>query len=176
MGSRTFSKLTTQLQRGQEEGAFQVDVLTHPVENPWFAQIRMTGLDFYPDGDSLVVSCWDGDVLESYGSNARRRQTHSASNCQWVISSQAIKIVDDLIYVGCRDQICILHDLNHDGETDFYESFNSDHQVTDHFHEFAMGLCRWITRITSTTQNRPVMPCLRWCRTMELCCESCRGW
>src|SRR5690606_11415 len=27
-----------------------------------------------------------------------------------------------------------------DGETDFYESFNSDHQVTDHFHEFAMGL------------------------------------
>ena len=25
-------------------------------------------------------------------------------------------------------------------ETDFYESFNHDHQVTDHFHEFAMGL------------------------------------
>jgi hypothetical protein len=34
----------------------------------------------------------------------------------------------------------ILHDLNGDGETDFYECFNSDHQVTEHFHEFAMGL------------------------------------
>ena len=33
-----------------------------------------------------------------------------------------------------------LQDLNGDGETDFYESFNHDHQVTDHFHEFAMGL------------------------------------
>jgi hypothetical protein len=33
-----------------------------------------------------------------------------------------------------------LHDLNGDGETDFYECFNSDHQVTEHFHEFAMGL------------------------------------
>ena len=30
--------------------------------------------------------------------------------------------------------------MNGDGETDYYESFNNDHQVTDHFHEFAMGL------------------------------------
>ena len=34
----------------------------------------------------------------------------------------------------------LLHDLNGDGETDFYECFNNDHQVTEHFHEFAMGL------------------------------------
>jgi hypothetical protein len=33
-----------------------------------------------------------------------------------------------------------LRDLNGDGETDHYESLNSDHQVTEHFHEFAMGL------------------------------------
>lgn len=51
-----------------------------------------------------------------------------------------IKVVGGDIYVGCRDQIVVLHDLNGDGETDFYESFNSDHQVTEHFHEFAMGL------------------------------------
>ena len=30
--------------------------------------------------------------------------------------------------------------MNGDGETDFYENFNSDHQVTEHFHEFAMDL------------------------------------
>jgi len=51
-----------------------------------------------------------------------------------------LKIVDDVIYVTCRDQITRLHDLNGDGETDFYESFNNDHQVTEHFHEFAMDL------------------------------------
>ena len=44
------------------------------------------------------------------------------------------------IYVCCRDQIVRLHDLNGDGETDFYENFNNDHQVTEHFHEFAMDL------------------------------------
>jgi hypothetical protein len=42
--------------------------------------------------------------------------------------------------VGCRDQIVVLHDLNGDGETDYYECFNNDHQVTEHFHEFAMDL------------------------------------
>ena len=40
----------------------------------------------------------------------------------------------------CRDQLVRLHDLNNDGEMDWYENFNSDHQVTEHFHEFAMGL------------------------------------
>ncbi len=133
-------KLTTQLVRGEEEGAFQVDVLTHPVENPWFAQIRMTGLDFYPEGDSLVASCWDGDVWKVSGllSDDGKLTWHRIAS--GLFQPLGIKIVDGLIYVGCRDQICILHDLNQDGETDFYESFNSDHQVTDHFHEFAMGL------------------------------------
>ena len=133
-------KLTTLLNHGEQEGAFQVDVLTHPVENPWFAQVRMTGLDFYPDGDSLVVSCWDGDVWKVSGvlSDDGKLTWHRIAS--GLFQPLGVKIVDDLIYVGCRDQICILHDLNGDGETDFYESFNSDHQVTDHFHEFAMGL------------------------------------
>ena len=51
-----------------------------------------------------------------------------------------LKVVAETIYVCCRDQIVRLHDLNGDGETDFYESFNNDHQVTEHFHEFAMDL------------------------------------
>jgi hypothetical protein len=36
--------------------------------------------------------------------------------------------------------IALLHDTNGDRETDYIENFNSDHQVTEHFHEFAMGL------------------------------------
>lgn len=48
--------------------------------------------------------------------------------------------MEEKVYVICRDQLVRLQNLNRDGETDFYENFNSDHQVTDHFHEFAMGL------------------------------------
>jgi hypothetical protein len=44
------------------------------------------------------------------------------------------------VFITCRDQLVRLQDLNNDGEPDFLESFNNDHQVTEHFHEFAMGL------------------------------------
>ena len=53
-----------------------------------------------------------------------------------------VKVVAGEVYVTCRDQLVILRDYNQDGETDFYECFNNDHQVTEHFHEFAMGLQR----------------------------------
>ena len=49
-------------------------------------------------------------------------------------------MVGGKVFVLCRDQIAILRDFNGDGETDFVECFNSDHQVTESFHEFAMDL------------------------------------
>src|SRR5207249_3413518 len=50
------------------------------------------------------------------------------------------KVVDGKIYVLGRDQITRLHDLNGDGEADFYENFNSDCVVTENYHEFALDL------------------------------------
>ena len=51
-----------------------------------------------------------------------------------------MKFRGDDLFITCRDQLARLRDLNGDGETDFFECFNNDHQVTEHFHEFAMGL------------------------------------
>ena len=51
-----------------------------------------------------------------------------------------LKIVDGEIYVMGRDQITHLHDLNGDGEADFYENFNNDVTVAPAFHEFAFDL------------------------------------
>ena len=53
-----------------------------------------------------------------------------------------ILVDNDRLLVTCRDQIVSLGDNNGDGEMDDYRCFNSDHQVTEHFHEFAMGLQR----------------------------------
>lgn len=147
--------LTTEVTHGDDNGPFAVDVLTHPVNNPWLAQMRFTGIDFYPDGDRAVVSAWDGDVWLVRGLAAldRGRSEHSSNNASsskpqlsWqriasgLFQPLGIKIVDGKIFVTCRDQLVILRDLNGDGETDCYECFNNDHQVTEHFHEFAMGL------------------------------------
>ena len=143
--------LTTEVVHGDDSGPFAVDVLTHPVNNPWLAQMRFTGIDFHHDGDSAFVCTWDGDVWLVRGL-AQLRATKSASSGEqktqltWrriasgLFQPLGIKIVDGKIFVTCRDQLVVLHDANGDGETDFYECFNNDHQVTEHFHEFAMGL------------------------------------
>ncbi|GAB5519422.1 MAG: c-type cytochrome [Rhodothermales bacterium] len=132
--------LSTPIISGDDADAYAVDVLTLPQENPWNSRMRPTGIDFLEGGDEAVVSTVDGEVWRLEG------LTQSEGAIRWhriatgLFQPLGIKYHDGAIYVGCRDQIVVLRDLNGDGETDFYESFNSDHQVTEHFHEFAMGL------------------------------------
>ena len=140
-------RVLTEARLGESDGPFAVDVLTRPASNPWLAQVRLTGFDFYPDGDRAAASAWDGDVwLVSGLSGLNERSEAVPPKLTWqriaagLFQPLGVKIVDGQIFVTCRDQITILHDLNGDGETDFYENFNNDHQVTEHFHEFAMGL------------------------------------
>lgn len=133
-------ELKTQPIIGNNNSAYTADVLTHPLNNPWLCQIRLTGFDFYPDGDRAAVSAWDGDVWLVSGMNNPERGLTWKRIASGLFQPLGVKIVENRIYVTCRDQLVILNDLNGDGETDFYENFNNDHQVTEHFHEFAMGL------------------------------------
>lgn len=126
--------------RGNETGPFAVDTLTRPTANPWKSRLRMSGLDFFEDGKALVACCCDGDVWMVKGIGELGEQITWQRIASGLFHPLGIKMVDGRIFVTCRDQIVVLNDLNGDGETDFYECFNNDHQVTDHFHEFAMGL------------------------------------
>ncbi len=133
-------RLTTRAARGNDDGPFAIDVLTPPDANPWNCRMRFSGLDFFKDGDALAACTWDGDVWRVDGLN------DPAGNLTWkrfacgLFQPLGLKIVDGVVHVSCRDQIVALHDRNGDGEADFYENVNSDHQVTEHFHEFAMDL------------------------------------
>jgi putative heme-binding domain-containing protein len=132
--------LRTEAIVGRDDGPLAVDVLTVPDRNPWLCQMRLTGFDFLPGGDGAAVCTWDGDVWLVTGLDQPSRGLTWQRIASGLFQPLGLKIVDGQIYVGCRDQIVRLHDLNGDGETDFYENFNSDHQVTEHFHEFAMGM------------------------------------
>ena len=59
--ARWGQKMTTAMITGAENGPFATDILTAPESNPWLAQTRFTGLDFFADGRMAVCS-WDGDV------------------------------------------------------------------------------------------------------------------
>lgn len=130
--------LTTELQSGDESGAFAVDTLLAPQNNPWLALTRFTGLDFMPDG-RMAVCTWDGDVWLLKIAEEEKK-IHWKRIASGMFQPLGLKVVSGQIYVTCRDQLTRLHDLNGDEEIDYYECFNNDHQVTEHFHEFAMGL------------------------------------
>ncbi len=125
---------------GKNDGPFTVDTLALPEKNPWNAQLRLTGFDFYPDGKRMAVCSWDGDVWTVSGLDDLTRGLTWQRIASGLFQPLGLKFRDGQIYVCCRDQIVCLRDLNGDGETDYYECFNNDHQVTEHFHEFAMGL------------------------------------
>jgi putative heme-binding domain-containing protein len=134
-------KLETQVTSGPESGPFAVDILAAPETNPWLAQTRFTGLDFFPDG-RIAVCTWDGDVwlVEEIAKTAMQATLRWQRIASGMFQPLGLKIVKGKIHVICRDQLTVLHDLNGDDEIDFYECLNNDHQVTEHFHEFAMGL------------------------------------
>ncbi len=137
--------LTTTPVVGAEDGPFAIDVLAAPESNPWLARVRLTGHDFFPDGDRVAVCSWDGDV---YMVTGLKTLTTDKPELKWrrisagLFQPLGLMVVAGDIYVTCRDQLVILRDRNQDGETDHFECFNNDHQVTEHFHEFAMGLQR----------------------------------
>jgi len=139
--------LTAPITRGNQPGAFQWDHFDVPTDTLWHSRLRTSGFDFTPDGKSIIVCCWDGDVWKVDGfTDPNSTQTTQTTQTTWkriasgLFQPLGLKIVKGKILVTCRDQIVLLNDLNGDGETDFYQSFNSDAQVTNHFHEFAMGL------------------------------------
>jgi len=133
-------ELTTVIVKGDDKGPIAVDELTPPFDNPWRSRMKLSGIDFLKDGNSAVACTTDGDIWSITG------LTDDSGKLTWkriasgLFQPLGIKVVQDKVYVICRDQLVRLQDLNGNGETDFYENFNSDHQVTDHFHEFAMGL------------------------------------
>ena len=133
-------KLGTQVVLGADSGPFAADVLTAPESNPWLALARFTGLDFFPDG-RIAVCSWDGDVWIVTPSPSQLVTSLSWQRiASGLFQPLGLKIVGGKIHVTCRDQLAVLHDLNDDSEIDFYQCLNNDHQVTEHFHEFAMGL------------------------------------
>ncbi len=133
--------VTTTIAKVESGHGLTSETLTLPDNNPWKSWIRTGGFDFFADGKRAAVCTWSGDVWMVSGVDgavgAELKWKRVASG---LFQALGVKIVNDKIYVSCRDQIVRLNDVNGDGETDFYENFNNDHQVTEHFHEFAMGL------------------------------------
>lgn len=133
--------IATQGKLGAEDGPFAIDEITPPPDSTaWQSWMRFGGFDFFADGKRAAICTWNGDVWIVSGIDGDLSQLTWKRIVTGLFQPLGVKIVDEQIYVTCRDQIARLHDLNGDDEIDYIENFNNDHQVTEHFHEFAMGL------------------------------------
>jgi glucose/arabinose dehydrogenase/cytochrome c5 len=132
--------LTSSVAADKNDMPFQVDVLNLPFNSIWKNQFRLSGIDFLADKNKGIICSTDGDVWLVEGFLDPKGKLTWKRIAAGLFQPLGVKVVNDEIYITCRDQLVKLHDLNGDGEIDFFQSFNSDHQVTNHFHEFAMGL------------------------------------
>lgn len=124
---------------GAGDGAYVADTLTLPDENPGKAWIRPTGLDFFANG-RLAVCTLNGDVWIVSGIDEKLEHLSWRRYATGLYEPLGLRVVDDKVYVLGRDQITRLHDLNNDGEADFYENFNSDAPCSGNYHGFAFDL------------------------------------
>ncbi|MEQ1829945.1 MAG: cytochrome C oxidase Cbb3, partial [Pirellula sp.] len=126
-----------------EGNGWAVDEIETPSLNRWKARTRVTGLAFYPDENAMAVCTWDGDVWRVTGFDSLGSSTPKIG---WqriatgLFQPLGILVLKDGMMVTCRDQLVKMRDLDGDHVIEDYVCFNSDHQVTEHFHEFAMGL------------------------------------
>jgi hypothetical protein len=125
---------------GKGDGPYAVDTITPPTATPYDAWMRISGFDFFPDGHSAAVCTWNGDVWIVKGIDDSLKHLTWTRYATGLFQTLGLKIVNDEVYVLGRDQITRLHDLNGDGEADWYENFNNDCQVSDGFHEFEHDL------------------------------------
>jgi hypothetical protein len=122
------------------DGAYAVDQLTPPAENPWKRRVRFGGFDFFSDGKRAAVCTWDGDVWIVSGIDDKLEKLEWKRFASGGYETLGLKIVDDVIYTSGRDQITRYYDFNQDGECDFYENFNNHVTSSEGFHEFLFDL------------------------------------
>jgi hypothetical protein len=119
--------------------AYVVDTIPMPDENPWKSWMRISAFDFFPDGRAAVATL-NGDVWVVSGLDDSLAHVRWKRFAVGLYEPLGLKIADGNIYVHGRDRITRLHDLNADGEADFYESFNSDRIVYPSYHAYAYDL------------------------------------
>ena len=122
------------------DGAYVTDSLSAPVPNPWNRRVRFGGMDFFSDGKRAALCTHEGDVWIVEGIDDTLKDLRWRRFASGQYETLGLAIVDDVIYTSGRDQITRYHDIDRDGEADYYENFNNEVMSTEGFHEFVFDL------------------------------------
>lgn len=131
--------LKTRGELGSESQPYTLDTLTLPTTNQWNSWFRTSALDFFPDG-RMVLATHGGDVWIVSGIDQDLDELKWKRFASGLYEPFGVKVVDNRIYLTCKDRLVRLHDFNGDDEADFYESFSADTDVSFFFHAYNFDL------------------------------------
>ncbi len=133
--------LTTPIRLGAAH-PYAVDTIEPPFQNPWNALLFFGDHDFLADGRAAIATI-QGDVWTVDGlDDDEHRQARWRRFATGLHQALGLVVADGTPYVLGRDQITRLHDLDADGEADFYECVNNQYTTSTAGHDFICGLQR----------------------------------
>jgi type 1 glutamine amidotransferase len=118
---------------------YVIDTLTVPYKNQNNALMFLSGHDFLDNGDAAICTL-HGDVWLVSGIDEKLDHLRWKRFATGLYQPLGLKVLNHQIYVLGRDQITRLHDLNGDGEADFYESFYNHIKTSSGGHDFVTCL------------------------------------
>ncbi|MEO1616216.1 MAG: DUF6797 domain-containing protein [Planctomycetota bacterium] len=124
---------------GESINGYALDTIPVPFENPWNAWMRTSAVDFLEDGRA-VVTTHGGDVYLVSGIDESLAKVTWKRFAAGLFEPFGVRVIDNQIYVTCRDGLKRLHDFNGDDEADFVEAFWNDDDVSSMFHAYNFDL------------------------------------
>jgi azurin len=119
--------------------SFVIDSVTLPFQNPWNSLMFVMGHDFFPDGTGAICTM-GGEVWTVTGVDKEMKSLRWRRFATGLHQPLGLKIMNGVIHVLGRDQITRLHDLNANGEADFYECVTNAYETSPGGHDFVTGL------------------------------------
>jgi putative heme-binding domain-containing protein len=120
---------------------YAVDTIPMPLDNPWKALIFVGDHGFLSDGSAMLCTM-QGDVWHVTGLDEKLQNVVWRRFASGLHQPLGLVVHNDQVYVQGRDQITRLHDLNRDGEADFYECFSNAMFTSTAGHDYIAGLAR----------------------------------
>ncbi len=154
---------------------FAVDTITLPFTNPWKSLFFIGDHDFLPNGDGVICTImgevWIVSGLDESLEHLRWRR-FATGLCQPL----GLRVIGGEIYVLGRDQITHLHDLNDDGEADFYECYSNAYATSPGGHDYVTGLqCDGGGEFYTVSANQGLMRISGEGRTVEVLATGFRN-
>ncbi len=140
-GPRRWPQVLTTRGKLGKYGPYAIDTIEPPFENPWKALLFFGDHDFFPDGTAMLCTI-QGDVWRVEGLDDALQNVRWRRYASGLHQALGLVVAEGKVHVLGRDQITRLHDLDGDGEADFYECFSNAYETSPAGHDFICGLQR----------------------------------